>query len=155
ARGRREERHPRHPRVGLRHQADARAPDRRGVTTSNTQSGVNAPLGVFDSGLGGLTVVRALRKRLPHESIVYLGDNARLPYGTRSPETIIKYALGCARVLTRRGVKAIVVACNTVSAVALEMLRIELDLPVLGVIEPGARRAAHAAEGGTIGVLGT
>jgi glutamate racemase len=117
--------------------------------------GSDAPLGVFDSGLGGLTVVRALRARVPHEDIVYLGDTARVPYGTRSPETVIRYALGCSRVLTARGVKAIVVACNTVSAVALDMLRVELDLPVLGVILPGARAAVAAAAGRKIGVLGT
>lgn len=115
----------------------------------------DAPLGVFDSGLGGLTVVRALRERCPGESIVYLGDTARVPYGTRSAETVIRYALGCARVLVRRGVKAIVVACNTVSAVALDALRIELDLPVLGVIVPGARAAVAASRGRPIGVLGT
>lgn len=114
-----------------------------------------APLGVFDSGLGGLTVVRALRDRCPGEDIVYLGDTARVPYGTRSAETVIKYALGCARVLVERGVKAIVVACNTVSAVALDMLRIELDLPVLGVIVPGARAAVLASNGAPIGVLAT
>jgi glutamate racemase len=115
----------------------------------------HAPLGVFDSGLGGLTVVRALRERCPQEDIVYLGDTARAPYGTRSPETIVRYALGCSRVLMARGVKAIVVACNTVSAVALEMMRVELDLPVLGVILPGARAAVAAAGGRSIGVLGT
>jgi glutamate racemase len=115
----------------------------------------NAPLGVFDSGLGGLTVVRALRERLPAESIVYLGDTARVPYGTRSADTVVKYALGCAKVLIDRGVKAIVVACNTVSAVALDVLRVELDLPVLGVIEPGARAAVEASAGNVIGVLGT
>ncbi len=114
-----------------------------------------APLGVFDSGLGGLSVVRALRRRCPQEDIVYLGDTARVPYGTRSPETVLRYALGCAKVLLRRGVKAIVVACNTVSAVALEMLRIELDRPVLGVIIPGAKAAVAAAKGGAVGVLGT
>lgn len=114
-----------------------------------------APLGVFDSGLGGLTVVRALRARCPREDIVYLGDTARVPYGTRSPETVIRYALGCARVLTERGVKAIVVACNTVSAVALDMLRVELDLPVLGVILPGARAAVAASRGEAVGVLAT
>jgi len=92
---------------------------------------------------------------MPGESIVYLGDTARVPYGTRSKETVVKYALGCAKVLTNRGVKAIVVACNTVSAVALDILRIELDLPVLGVIEPGARAAALAAPDDIIGVLGT
>lgn len=115
----------------------------------------SAPLGVFDSGLGGLTVVRALRARCPNESILYLGDTARVPYGTRSPETIIRYAIGCAGLLARRGVKAIVVACNTVSAVALDMLRAELDLPVVGVIEPGARAAVLASQGRPIGVLGT
>jgi glutamate racemase len=115
----------------------------------------DAPLGVFDSGLGGLTVVHALRQRCPQEDIVYLGDTARVPYGTRSPETVVRYALGCARVLIGRGVKAIVVACNTVSAVALDMLRVELDLPVLGVILPGARAGVAAAGGGAVGVLGT
>ncbi|HLM72107.1 MAG TPA: glutamate racemase [Polyangiaceae bacterium] len=113
------------------------------------------PLGVFDSGLGGLTVVRAIRARCPSEDILYLGDTARVPYGTRSPDTIVRYALGCARMLTSRGVKAIVVACNTVSAVALDALRVELDLPVLGVILPGARAGVAAARGGSIGVLGT
>ncbi|MCK6586439.1 MAG: glutamate racemase [Polyangiaceae bacterium] len=113
------------------------------------------PLGVFDSGLGGLTVVQAIRARCPSEDILYLGDTARVPYGTRSPDTIIRYALGCARMLTSRGVKAIVVACNTVSAVALEALRVELDLPVLGVILPGARAGVSAAGGGPCGVLGT
>ncbi|HEX6278258.1 MAG TPA: glutamate racemase [Polyangiaceae bacterium] len=122
------------------------------------------PLGVFDSGLGGLTVVRAIREALPDERIVYLGDTARVPYGTRSPETIVRYARGCARVLAEHGVKALVVACNTVSAVALDMLRVEFDLPVLGVVEPGARAALDALERmperpgapePKIGVLGT
>ncbi len=122
---------------------------------NRTAASAEAPLGVFDSGLGGLTVVRALRERLPTESIIYLGDTARVPYGTRSAETVVKYALGCAKVLIDRGVKAIVVACNTVSAVALDVMRVELDLPVLGVIEPGAREAAEIARGDVIGVLGT
>jgi glutamate racemase len=122
------------------------------------------PLGVFDSGLGGLTVVHALRAALPDERILYLGDTARVPYGTRSAETVVRYARSCARMLTQRGVKAIVVACNTVSAVALDMLRAELDLPVLGVIEPGASAALAALERlprraseppPKIGVLGT
>lgn len=115
----------------------------------------NAPLGVFDSGLGGLTVVRALRAALPHEDIVYLGDTARVPYGTKGPDTVTKYALGCAGRLVAEGVKAIVIACNTVSAVAPERLRIELDLPVLGVIEPGARAAAQATKVFRVGVLAT
>ena len=125
------------------------------VLSSEKGGRASAPLGVFDSGLGGLTVVRALRERCPAEDIVYLGDTARVPYGTRSAETVVRYALGCARVLLARGVKAIVVACNTVSAVALEMLRIELDLPVLGVIVPGARAAVAASKGAPIGVLAT
>ncbi len=122
-----------------------------------------APLGVFDSGLGGLTVVRALSEALPRENVIYLGDTARVPYGTRSSETVVRYARGCARALTERGVKALVIACNTVSAVALELLRAELDLPVIGVVDPGAMAAVAAiseltfgAEGPPrIGVLGT
>ncbi len=121
-------------------------------------------LGVFDSGLGGLTVVRELRRRLPDERIIYLGDTARVPYGTRSADTILRYARSCAGVLTARGVKALVIACNTATAVALDMLRAELDLPIVGVIEPGAAAAVAIAErlaasgdlhGGRIGVLGT
>ena len=121
----------------------------------------DAPIGVFDSGLGGLTVVRGLTAALPDERIVYLGDTARVPYGTRSAATVVRYARGCASVLTARGVKMLVVACNTVSAVALELLRAELDMPVLGVVEPGARAALAAmgdrpsAAPATIGVLGT
>jgi glutamate racemase len=119
----------------------------------------DAPLGVFDSGLGGLTVAAALRRTLPRERIIYLGDTARVPYGTRSPETVVRYARGCARLLLERGVKALVIACNTVSAVAVDILRAELDLPVLGVVEPGARAALAALVGaqhsGPIGVLGT
>lgn len=118
----------------------------------------SAALGVFDSGLGGLTVVRAIKELLPHENIVYLGDTARVPYGTRSAETVLRYARGCAQVLLERDVKALVIACNTVSAVAVEMLRAELDLPVIGVVEPGAEAAVQAARArgaARIGVLGT
>ena len=119
----------------------------------------DAPLGVFDSGLGGLTVAAALRRALPRERIIYLGDTARVPYGSRSPETVVRYARGCAKLLLERGVKALVIACNTVSAVAVDILRAELDLPVLGVIEPGARAALRALQGGShggpVGVLAT
>ncbi len=122
-----------------------------------------APLGVFDSGLGGLTVARALLNALPNERIVYLGDTARVPYGTRSAQTVVRYARGCSEILLERGVKGIVVACNTVSAVAIEILRAELDLPIIGVIEPGARAALAAVRAlpalpeklPKIGVLGT
>jgi glutamate racemase len=115
----------------------------------------DAPLGVFDSGLGGLTVVRALRQALPRERVVYLGDTARVPYGSKGAATVVKYALACARHLVARDVKAIVVACNTVSAVAPDRLRVELDVPVIGVVEPGARAAVDATVTGRIGVLAT
>lgn len=104
------------------------------------------PIGVFDSGLGGLTVVRELRKALPRESIVYLGDTARVPYGTRSSATVVRYARGCAQLLIERQVKALVIACNTASAVAQEILQAELDVPVIGVVGPGARAAVASAE---------
>ena len=118
---------------------------------------------MFDSGLGGLTVARALLTALPHERIIYLGDTARVPYGTRSAQTVVRYARGCSELLIERGVKGIVVACNTVSAVAIDILRAEFDLPIIGVIEPGARAALSAVSSlpkslpGTpkIGVLGT
>lgn len=116
---------------------------------------IDAPIGIFDSGLGGLTVTRAVLDQLPRERLLYLGDTARVPYGTRSPETILRYARSCASHLTRRGIKLLVVACNTVSAVALDMLRVELDIPVLGVIEPGARAAVQASRNARIGVLAT
>jgi glutamate racemase len=126
------------------------------VSERASQARRDLPLGVFDSGLGGLTVVRALREALPGESIVYLGDTARVPYGTKGAATVVKYALSCARHLVDRGVKALVIACNTVSAtVAPEQLRIELDIPVLGVVEPGARAAVAATRTGRIGILAT
>jgi glutamate racemase len=115
----------------------------------------DAPVGVFDSGLGGLTVTRAIRDVLPQEDLVYLGDTARVPYGTRSAETVVRYARGCARHLRQHGIKILVVACNTVSAVALDMLRVELDVPVLGVVEPGARAGVAASRAGRIGVMAT
>jgi len=113
------------------------------------------PIGVFDSGIGGLTVVRALTKTLPQEELIYLGDTARVPYGTRSASTVIRYARSCASLLADHGLKMLVVACNTVSAVALDMLRVELDVPVLGVIAPGARLAVDQSAAGRIGVIGT
>jgi glutamate racemase len=109
-------------------------------------------IGVFDSGVGGLTVVAALRRRLPRESILYLGDTARLPYGSKSPETVTRYTRRNLEFLLERGVKAVVVACNTASALALPHL--ESEVPLWGVIEPGARQAA-AASGGRVGVIAT
>jgi glutamate racemase len=113
------------------------------------------PIGVFDSGIGGLTVVRALMNELPDEDLIYLGDTARVPYGTRSAETVLRYARSCATLLSRQGLKLLVVACNTVSAVALDMLRVELDVPVVGVIEPGAALAVATTRSGKIGIIGT
>jgi len=115
----------------------------------------DAPIGVFDSGLGGLTVARAIRDAVPSERLVYLGDTARVPYGTRSPHTILRYARSCARHLAAHDIKLLVVACNTVSAVALPMLRVELDLPVLGVIGPGARAGVEATRTHRIGIIAT
>jgi glutamate racemase len=112
-------------------------------------------IGIFDSGVGGLTVFREVAHRLPHESIIYLGDTARVPYGTKSPETVIRYAQSCARLLLQREVKLLVVACNTASAFALESLWDTLDVPVIGVIEPGARAALRRTESGRIGIIGT
>lgn len=114
-----------------------------------------AAIGIFDSGVGGLTVFRRITEVLPDESVVYLGDTARVPYGTKSPETVIRYARACARVLRGHHVKIIVVACNTASAFAVEALQCELDLPVVGVIEPGAAAAARVSRSGRIGVIGT
>ncbi len=113
------------------------------------------PVGVFDSGLGGLTVARAIRAALPSERLLYLGDTARVPYGTRSERTIMRYARICARHLALDGIKVLVVACNTVSAVALDMLRVELDIPVLGVVGPGARAGVAATRSGRLGVIAT
>ncbi len=114
-----------------------------------------AAIGVFDSGVGGLTVVRSLTERLPREEIVYLGDTARVPYGSKSAETVARYSRNAARFLVDEGVKMIVVACNTASAFALDILRAELALPVLGAVEPGARAAVAATRTGQVGVIGT
>ena len=116
----------------------------------------NQPIGVFDSGMGGLTVMRALVKRLPHESFVYLGDTARLPYGSKSADTVRRYAVQCASALMRHRIKLLVVACNTASAIALPALAEALKpTPVLGVIEPGADAAVKAAPSGRIAVIAT
>lgn len=114
-----------------------------------------APIGVFDSGVGGLTVLRTLLERLPREHTVYLGDTARVPYGTRSGEVVTRYALLSARHLAAHGIKLLVVACNTVSAHSLPALAQALPIPVVGVIEPGAQAAAASSRGGAIAVLGT
>ena len=117
---------------------------------------VNEPaIGIFDSGVGGLTVLRQIAERLPNESLIYLGDTARVPYGTKSADTVIRYARTCADILLKEGVKLLVVACNTASAFALERLQADLDVPVVGVIEPGAESALAKTRNRRIGVIGT
>ena len=114
-----------------------------------------APVGIFDSGIGGLTVAHATFERLPRESTVYFGDTARVPYGPKSPDTVRRYSLEILHWLLGQGVKAVVIACNTSTAHALETLQAESPVPVIGVIEPGARAAAAASANGPIGVIGT
>lgn len=114
------------------------------------------PIGVFDSGMGGLTVLRALRKMLPQESYIYLGDTARLPYGTKSPDTVKQYAIQMTRLLVERRVKAVVIACNTATTAALSHLQeMLLDIPVMGVVVPGSEAAVLASKNRRIAVLAT
>jgi glutamate racemase len=115
----------------------------------------NAPIGVFDSGVGGLTVVKEIMNQIPGETIIYFGDTARLPYGSKSKETIITYTRQIIRFLMAKGVKAIVIACNTASAQALETIKDEIDIPVIGVVKPGAKVAAMTTKNGNIGVIAT
>jgi glutamate racemase len=118
-------------------------------------SDLQGPIGIFDSGIGGLTVLAAIRRRLPHEDLLYLGDTARVPYGTKSAETVVRYARQCAQFLAERGVKAMVVACNTASAYALPELKRLFDVPILGVVEPGATFATETSQRKVVGVVGT
>jgi glutamate racemase len=113
------------------------------------------PIGIFDSGVGGLTVLRAVRERLPNESVIYLGDTARVPYGTKSRATIERYAVEDAAFLVEKGVKMLVIACNTASAMSRERLRREFKEPLLSVLGPGARMAARITKSGRIGVIAT
>ncbi|MBN1622375.1 MAG: glutamate racemase [Endomicrobiales bacterium] len=113
------------------------------------------PIGIFDSGLGGLTVMSQIMKLMPCEDIIYFGDTARVPYGSKSQESIIKYSMQIASFLLEKKVKIIVVACNTASALALPSLRKKLSVPVIGVIEPGAKYAVNATRNGRIGIIGT
>jgi glutamate racemase len=115
----------------------------------------NLPLGMFDSGLGGLTVMQQIVQLLPHEDVVYFGDTARLPYGAKSPETIIRYSIENTQFLIHKNIKMMVVACNTASAHALENLQQKFSIPMLGVVSPGAESAVQSTRNGRIGVLGT
>jgi glutamate racemase len=128
-----------------------------GVNMSKDQKNLNhLPIGVFDSGMGGLTVLRALRTQFPHEDFIYLGDTARLPYGTKSPETVKQYAIQMARVLVERQIKALVIACNTATTAALTHLQMLMpDMPVMGVVAPGALAAVKATRNRQIVVLAT
>ena len=114
-----------------------------------------APIGVFDSGVGGLTVAREISRQLPYENIVYFGDTARVPYGSKSQNTIIRFSEQIIRFLRTKQVKAIVIACNTASALALDAVKDEFDLPIIGVVIPGARAAVEATTNGKVGVVGT
>ena len=121
-----------------------------------TKARVNSsPIGVFDSGIGGLTVVKEILRELPSESLIYLGDTARVPYGTKSSKTVITYSQSNTAFLVSKGIKLLVVACNTASAVALPSLRWDFEIPILGVIEPGARKAVRTTKTGKVGVIGT
>ena len=113
------------------------------------------PIGVFDSGVGGLTVAREIMRQLPGERLIYFGDTARVPYGSKSKETITRYSRQIIRFLQEKGVKAIVVACNTASALALPQIRTEIAIPIIGVVKPGAKVAAETTRNGRIGVIGT
>ena len=113
------------------------------------------PIGVFDSGVGGLTVAREIMRQLPEERLIYFGDTARVPYGSKSRETITRYSRQIIRFLQEKGVKAIVVACNTASALALPQVRDEIAIPIIGVVRPGAKVAAETTKNGRIGVIGT
>jgi len=113
------------------------------------------PIGIFDSGVGGLTVLKEISKLISTENIVYLGDTARVPYGIRSAETVVKYSIECADFLFKKQIKMLVVACNTSSSVSLHVLRERFPIPVIGVIEPGVRAALKVTKNGKIGIIGT
>ncbi len=123
--------------------------------TDRKKLSAEAPIGVFDSGVGGLTVVREIMSQIPGERIVYFGDTARVPYGGKSKETITMYSEQIVRFLLEQGVKAIVIACNTASAYALDTLEQEIDIPIIGVVKPGAKTAAETTKNGRIGIIGT
>lgn len=116
---------------------------------------MEAPIGVFDSGVGGLTVVREIMRQLPSENVIYFGDTARVPYGSKSKQTVLKFSKQIVRFLMTKNVKAIVFACNTASALALEDMRKDITIPVIGVVRPGAKMAAEMSETKSVGIIGT
>ena len=123
--------------------------------TGNREQLQSAPIGVFDSGVGGLTVAREIMRQIPNEKIVYFGDTARVPYGSKSKDTVTKYSKQIVRFLRTQNVKAIVIACNTASAYALDEIEKEIDIPIIGVVRPGAKVAVEATRNGKIGVIAT
>ena len=116
---------------------------------------MNAPIGVFDSGVGGLTVAREIMRQLPEESMIYFGDTARVPYGTKSKDTIVRYSRQIVNFLLSKGVKAVVIACNTASALALADLQELYNVPIIGMVQPGAIAAMNATKNKNIGIIGT
>src|SRR3989338_8001943 len=118
-------------------------------------SSMNDPIGIFDSGIGGLTVLREMRRELPDENLVYFGDTAHVPYGTKSKETITKFSIDNVRFLQGFDVKIVIVACNTASSLSLDALKENFSIPIIGVIEPGAKQALKTTRNGRIGVIGT
>lgn len=125
------------------------------MTESNRENREDLPIGVFDSGVGGLTVVKEIMNQMPNERIVYFGDTARVPYGSKSKDTIVRYSRQIVRFLLEQNVKAIAVACNTASAYAVPEIEAECPVPVIGVIRPGAKTAVEGTKNGRIGVIGT
>ncbi len=115
----------------------------------------NRPIGIFDSGIGGLTVLKEIAEQLPYEDIIYFGDTARVPYGTRSRETIIKYSFQCINFLMSKNIKLVVIACNTATASALEQVSKHFDIPIIGVVMPGVLSAVETTQNGKIGIIGT
>lgn len=125
------------------------------MTKSENVHGNNRPIGVFDSGIGGLTVLKEIMHMLPKENTIYLGDTARVPYGIRSPETVIKYSFENTKFLFTRDIKLLVIACNTASSISLDAIKDSIAIPVIGVIEPGAKAAVRATRKKRVGIIGT
>jgi glutamate racemase len=129
--------------------------EERHVTNAKDVQSSNRPIGVFDSGIGGLTVLKEIIKMLPHENTIYLGDTARVPYGIRSPETVIKYSFENTKFLFTRDIKLLVIACNTASSISLDAIKNSFSIPAIGVIEPGAKAAVKATRNKRVGIIGT